>query len=805
MISVMPSLPSSAALDQYADTTLQFAGKLAGLRQGSYRESQSVAQFADTFSDTSSPPSSPRMGSRALRDVNVPAPSGRTPARPHSPPRASVFVSRSRSQSVAISGLRPTLGSGLIPMPMSTISTTQASSGNSSSGQAGQIMQQEPSSPWGVPNFPFGTDAFRAASTDNSRDLQGDGAVPVGGSDAWNRQRQADRERDRHAHADLANSVQAALGGLHNEQSRDQQQSTGADEETYSHSNGNGADTNGHTNGATIRSGASSRRHSVSVVGGPAARSRGFGLAGFGFSEARNDVNTVRRHGPVHQAEREGIYPQPFGGINGRFRAGDGTQAPTMGSRSIGGYTDEDLLAAGFSDRMNLEGNGKQASASAVHIGAVPIGRALSGSMPPFAQDARLAGMNTMRDRSSSPNHKYGGAPGSLASHEFVRRTPSQASASPQHHFIENYASGLSAGQLTGMPKAWPGSADRFKQGPPMASPTSEMPSFNVNAPGNVAKESFIAPSFDAGSHGHGHPFGNSAIGNGNPAGPLVNGSQNPSDMIYGGGYSFNNASQAGASLVPQRASGSTIMPNLGFQPMGPSPGGLGMGIPRAPAQGHFVPVAEGQMMSGVHVPQRFNGFPDVRGMQPVQRQPQTINNGNPMGYVASRADPSFMAGNAQPQQSANGPAANNSADLLGRGVPLTSIELGTKLYIVEFTAKRTDVFYADDPSQEFHEGEVVIVEADRGKDLGTVINDTVTLEEVKAFAAARRQSTAHVPGRTPQVAQPALPQGGLLHSQLRGVDVGHADPAETVAVQGLNKEIMPKRIFRVATPGDLQ
>lgn len=457
---------------------------------------------------------------------------------------------------------------------------------------------------------------------------------------------------------------------------------------------------------------------------------------------------------------------------------------------------------------MNLEGNGNQASFSAAHIGAVPIGRAVSGSMPPFTQDGRLAGMNTMRDHSSSPNHKYGniqGAPGSVASHEFIRRTPSQASASPQHHFIENYASGLSVGQPTGMSKAWTGAADRFKQGPPTGSSTSEMPPLNVNASANVAKESFSASSFGAGSHGHGHPFGNSVIGNGNPAGPIVNGSQNPSDMTYGGGYSSNNASQAGASFVPQRASGSAIMPNLGFQPTGPLPGGLGMGIPRAHGQGHFVPVADDRMMSSVHMSQRFNGFPDIRGMQPVQRQPQTINNTNPMLYPASRTDPPFMAGNAQPQQSANGPAANNSADLLGRGVPLTSIELGTKLYIVEFTAKRTDVFYADDPSQEFHEGEVVIVEADRGKDLGTVINDTVTLEEVKAFAAARRQSTAHVPGRTPQVAQPAMPQGGLLQSQLRGVDVGHADPAETAAVQGLNKEIMPKRIFRVATPGDLQ
>lgn len=815
----MPSLPSSAALDHYSDAPRQPAGNLAGLRQGSYRETESAAQFADTFSDTSSPPSSPRMGSRALRNVNVPASSAR-PARPHSPPRASVFVSRSRSQSVAISGLRPTLGSGLIPMPMSTISTAQGSGGNLSSTNAEgtrQTTQQGPTSPWGASNSPFGKDAFGIANSSDVRNLQNENAAHVGGSDAWNRQRQADRERDRHAHADLANSIQAALGGLHDEQSRDQQPTGDVNEENNRHfnGNGNGADANGHSNGLNIRSGASSRRHSVSVVGGPAARTRGFGLAGFGFSDTRNDANAVRRHGPVHQAEREGIYPQPFAGSNGRFRAGDEPQVPIMGSRNIGGYSDEDLLAAGFSNRMHLDGNGNQASANAANIGAVPIGRGASGSLPPFALDGLLADMNKMRERSSSPSYRYGNlqaGQGVVASHELARRTPSQASASPQHNFMDNYVSGPSAGQISGGAKAWPSAGDRFRNGPPLGSPISELLP-NMNAQANTGRESINAPSLGPGSQDQGHSYtignnGNSGInvGNGNPTGPVHVGAQNPSDAMYGGGYSFNNLPQAGSTFASQRAPGPATMPNVGFQPIGHPPGSMGLGPPRAHGQGHFVPLANGQLMSGAHPAQRFNnGFPDARGFQGPQRQPQALNNGNIAGYAPPRVDPSAMSVNAQAQHSSNGPAANNSTDLLGRGVPLTSIELGTRLYIVEFTAKRTDVFYADQPGQEFHEGEVVIVEADRGKDLGTVINDTVTLDEVRAFAAARRQSTAHAPGRQPQVSQHTLPQGGLLQSQLRGVDVGHADPAETAAVQGLNKEIMPKRIFRVATPADLQ
>jgi cell fate regulator YaaT (PSP1 superfamily) len=52
----------------------------------------------------------------------------------------------------------------------------------------------------------------------------------------------------------------------------------------------------------------------------------------------------------------------------------------------------------------------------------------------------------------------------------------------------------------------------------------------------------------------------------------------------------------------------------------------------------------------------------------------------------------------------------------------------------VEFKAGRTDLFYLTDLSQNIRTGDLVIVEADRGKDLGTVVNDSITLAEVEAF-----------------------------------------------------------------------
>ena len=45
--------------------------------------------------------------------------------------------------------------------------------------------------------------------------------------------------------------------------------------------------------------------------------------------------------------------------------------------------------------------------------------------------------------------------------------------------------------------------------------------------------------------------------------------------------------------------------------------------------------------------------------------------------------------------------------------------------------------------------GDLAIVEADRGKDLGTVVNDTITLKEVKTFERKQREmETAKVEER---------------------------------------------------------
>lgn len=117
---------------------------------------------------------------------------------------------------------------------------------------------------------------------------------------------------------------------------------------------------------------------------------------------------------------------------------------------------------------------------------------------------------------------------------------------------------------------------------------------------------------------------------------------------------------------------------------------------------------------------------------------------------------------------SGNTNAPNNEGDL-GRGLPLSSVPPGAPLYVVEFKAGRTDLFFTPEggiegSSEPIRRGDLVIVEADRGKDLGKVVNDSISLAEVERF-------------------------------MMEGADDG----------QGGRKEIMPKRIYGRAGPGDTQ
>lgn len=120
---------------------------------------------------------------------------------------------------------------------------------------------------------------------------------------------------------------------------------------------------------------------------------------------------------------------------------------------------------------------------------------------------------------------------------------------------------------------------------------------------------------------------------------------------------------------------------------------------------------------------------------------------------------------------------ASKSINDLGKGVPLHSVPTSWPLFIVEFKAGRTDLFYCTDLSLDIRIGDLAIVEADRGKDLGKVVNDTITLAEVEAFQKQQKILSGY-----------AEAQGQL--------------PTSPTAS---GKEINPKMIYAKATMQDIQ
>ena len=89
------------------------------------------------------------------------------------------------------------------------------------------------------------------------------------------------------------------------------------------------------------------------------------------------------------------------------------------------------------------------------------------------------------------------------------------------------------------------------------------------------------------------------------------------------------------------------------------------------------------------------------------------------------------------------------------------------------------DLFYLTDLTLDIRVGDLVIVEANRGKDLGMVVNDTITLKEVEAFEREQRVCVAYGDGGP---LSPGGQQGG-----------------------GTKKEINPKMIYGKAQPQDAQ
>lgn len=213
-------------------------------------------------------------------------------------------------------------------------------------------------------------------------------------------------------------------------------------------------------------------------------------------------------------------------------------------------------------------------------------------------------------------------------------------------------------------------------------------------------------------------------------------------------------------------------------QSMGsPSESGLSGG---SPGRGHLDSIARDggyTSLSGETSRQPTQGlarFVPGYGIQHIPEQGMLQSPISPMGMRGGHYTTS-----PQIQRRASDAATNKGINDLGKGVPLHSVPTSWPLYIVEFKAGRTDLFYSTDVAPDIRVGDLVIVEADRGKDLGKVINDTITLAEVEAFQKQQKL---------------------MNYADVHGVPTS---PTATGPPAG--KEINPKRIYGKAQPQDTQ
>jgi cell fate regulator YaaT (PSP1 superfamily) len=136
-------------------------------------------------------------------------------------------------------------------------------------------------------------------------------------------------------------------------------------------------------------------------------------------------------------------------------------------------------------------------------------------------------------------------------------------------------------------------------------------------------------------------------------------------------------------------------------------------------------------------------------------------------------------------------------------------------LYFVTFKACRGDVFYVQEGTGlRVRVGDLVIVEADRGTDLGTVIAENITWQRAKELKEqyakeqynvlmmyASRRTTAGAP----PTASPAGLNGANGPPFANGNSTGAMVHGHAQAQEGQTADLKPKMIKRLAQPHEIQ
>ena len=173
-----------------------------------------------------------------------------------------------------------------------------------------------------------------------------------------------------------------------------------------------------------------------------------------------------------------------------------------------------------------------------------------------------------------------------------------------------------------------------------------------------------------------------------------------------------------------------------------------------------------GGAISGLHDPSSPAGLgvggsgPAGSGSTGIRLDGASRLEGPPTGYSGMMADvdryfssddhrtrtKAALAQSVAQEQQADGQQFDMSRDYSGPGPAIRRQQQpAAPLYIVEFKACRTDVFHAADASLQLRVGDLVLVEADRGRDLGKLVRENVTQAQFRALKAqqARDQAVA--------------------------------------------------------------
>ncbi|WVQ81888.1 hypothetical protein IAT38_004015 [Cryptococcus sp. DSM 104549] len=813
--------------------------------------SHSTSPFP-TFSPNSTPSTSPA----AIRQQPL----------PHSPPKAASNVSRSRSQSLA-TGVRPTVDRPFLG-GMSALDPHAAGSGGFGNGSfdygrawgsptEGSNMSpftrglsalaasadhtafsREPAYPRDHPRDHSqsqsqsragglvsgaggGSARFRSAGPNHSALPPTTGPDPPA-SATYNSARAAwgASAPDTGTHSALTSSVARALGGY------PPHSGTAAGfGDVFAGAAGQGANAGGGSGGSGNRSGTSSRRHSVSVVGGPGGRREwdthgmgitplgsagagdAFGSGGAGSFNARSgfygferDLGNALSLDIEQPAQREGRergesdrfdrFDQPPATSGSGFRAAGAGEEKYQGFGSTTSQTTRGRLS--FSQPPPGPPNPTSFAQAQAQGQTGPGDRAPSNESQ-TRDGAGTAGAGAQRSRFSAQFEAAAAAAGGARGDSPLRAGANGVSGANGHangHVNGNGVNGngqngtspergreVSAGAVgAGVPRGMSGGMGGMGNMGGMGGMGLGMGNMGgmgmggmgMGGLGNMAPAPIGSPpalsGFQSQSQGLGQGWGGQPGQPGQQQGR--GGFQGMGGGMGGMGNMGNMGNMGGMGMGgmggqqgfrPQAGYGGFYTPGQGqpVQPGQPGQGQLGQGQGGQPGQGqgHNPPQRQ---MSG-----QFGGAFSPHPTQ-QQQQPGGFGAQGMGGGFYPPASPSAHTSSLPPLPLSLPPASPSFSSLslsdLGKGIALSTLPPTTPLYIVTFKAGRRDVFYCPDPTLLISNGDRVVVEADRGSDLGTVVYDQLTPVEVREWQ--EKQATAALLSGASQHQPPGMGMG---------------------------------------------